>query len=60
LLVTLPGASAAAAAAAELRDAYGVGLTSIGDVEAGDGVVAVDDDGVERALDPTGWDHFRS
>ena len=60
LLVTLPGPSALAAAAAELRDAYGVGLTSIGDVEAGDGVVAVGDDGVERPLDPTGWDHFRS
>jgi len=60
LLVTLPGLPTLEAAVAELRDAYGVGLTRIGDVEAGDGVVALGDDGVERALDPTGWDHFRS
>lgn len=60
LLVTLPGLPTLEAAVAELRDAYGVGLTRIGDVEAGDGVVALGDDGVERPLDPTGWDHFRS
>ena len=60
LLVTLPGAGAIESAAAELRATYGTALTAIGDVVMGTGVVAVGDDGVERPLEATGWDHFRS
>ncbi len=60
LLVALPGPESLEAAAVELRESYGTALTAIGELAEGDGVVAVGDDGIERPLDPTGWDHFRS
>ena len=60
LLVAMPGREALEAAAAELRGSYGTALTSIGEVVAGAGLVAIDADGRERPLEPTGWDAFRS
>jgi thiamine-monophosphate kinase len=59
LLATLPDPDAVEAAAAELKEAFGVPLTQIGVVVEGEGVVAVGDDGSEHPLEPTGWDHFR-
>jgi len=59
LLATLPDPDAVEAAAAELKEAFGVPLTEIGVVAEGDGAVAVGDDGSEHPLEPTGWDHFR-
>lgn len=59
LLATLPDPDAVEAAAAELKEAFGVPLTEIGVVVEGDGAVAVGDDGSEHPLEPTGWDHFR-
>lgn len=59
LLATLPDAEAVDAARAELRDAFGVPLTEIGRIVDGSGLAAIDHDGRERPLEPTGWDHFR-
>jgi thiamine-monophosphate kinase len=42
----------------ELREHYGVTLTSVGTIIEGSGLLAVDADGREAALEPTGWDHF--
>jgi thiamine-monophosphate kinase len=58
LLATLPSGGAVDAARAELRDAFGVSLTEIGAIIE-EGLVAVDEDGVERPLAAEGWDHFR-
>jgi len=57
LLATLPDGAAAATAREEIRDGFGVALTEIGVVTEG-GLIGVGDDGVERALEPRGWDHF--
>lgn len=57
LLATMP-ADGVEAARAELRDRFGVRLSEIGEVIDGSGVVAVDADGSEVALEPSGWDHF--
>jgi thiamine-monophosphate kinase len=59
LLVALPDEEAFASAANELRETYGTPLTAIGSTGPGEGVNAVDEDGVQRRLEPTGWDHFR-
>jgi thiamine-monophosphate kinase len=59
LLVMLPDVGSFEGARAELADAFGVALTGIGTVVVGEGVTAVGLDGVERPLDPAGWDHFR-
>ena len=40
-----------------LRDRFGVALTEIGET-TDDGIVIVDANGVERPLEPKGWDHF--
>jgi len=57
LLATLPSEAFEAAAAA-LHERLGVTLSGVGDIIEGTGVVAVDPDGGERPLEPTGWDHF--
>jgi len=57
LVATLPDADAFAAAAAELRDAFGVPLTGIGDIVE-EGLIAVDADGNGSVLGAEGWDHF--
>jgi thiamine-monophosphate kinase len=57
LLATLPSDAAAAEAAAELRELFGVPLTTIGTIVVS-GLVAIDADGRSRPLDRTGWDHF--
>jgi thiamine-monophosphate kinase len=60
LLVALPAEEAFTAAASELRETYGIPLTAIGSIGQGEGVSAAGQDGVERPLEVTGWDHFRS
>jgi thiamine-monophosphate kinase len=57
LLATLPAAHLEAAAA-ELREAFGIALTAFGEIDDGEGVRAVDPDGSIRPLPPSGWDHF--
>jgi thiamine-monophosphate kinase len=57
LLATLP-ADSATVLETELRETFGVSLTRIG-VIIDEGLLAVDDEGTERPLEPTGWDHFR-
>lgn len=59
LLAALPDPDAVDAAAAELKEAFGVPLSQIGIVVEGEGPVAVSSDGSEHPLEPTGWDHFR-
>jgi thiamine-monophosphate kinase len=56
LLATLDPANVDRARA-EL-DPFGVTLTVVGTIIEGTGVVAVDGGGVERPLEPKGWDHF--
>ena len=57
LLATMPSDAAAAEAAAELREVFGIPLTAIGEITA-DGLELVDADGAVRPLDRRGWDHF--
>ncbi len=57
LLATLPPKDLDGAAAA-ITERYGTGLTAIGEITDGTGVVAVEADGSERMLEPRGWDHF--
>jgi len=59
LLVALPG-EAFEPARALLAERFGTPLTDIGELRAGEGIVAIDPDGAERPLAPTGWDHFAS
>ena len=59
LLATLPDPDAVEAAAVELKEAFGVSLSEIGEVVQGHGALVVGDDGSEHPLQPTGWDHFR-
>lgn len=57
LLATLPP-GAVRPAAAKLAERFGTQLTDIGEIREGHGLMAVDSDGTERPLEPTGWDHF--
>jgi thiamine-monophosphate kinase len=57
LVATLPDDASAAAAAEEMREAFGVSLTTIGEI-VGQGRTAVAEDGSEGPLRATGWDHF--
>jgi thiamine-monophosphate kinase len=57
LLATLPSAEVVEGARAELREGFGVSLAEIG-VIIEDGLVAVDEGGVEGPLETDGWDHF--
>ena len=57
LLATLPSEEAVTGAASDLSSGFGVALTRIG-VMMDEGLVAVAGDGVERALEPAGWEHF--
>ncbi|MFL5798616.1 MAG: thiamine-phosphate kinase [Actinomycetota bacterium] len=57
LLATLPAERVAEAADA-LDERFGVRLTDIGEITAGPGLVAVDEHGAERPLEPRGWDHL--
>ena len=59
LLAALPDAEAVEAARAELKDSFGVQLTEIGVAVEGAGLIAIDAHGIERPLEPEGWDHFR-
>jgi thiamine-monophosphate kinase len=59
LLATLP-AAAIEGAAKRLRDGFGTALTEVGEIRDQAGLVAVEDDGTERTLEPRGWDHFAS
>ena len=48
LLATMPDAEAVEAARVELKEAFGVSLTEIGEHRRGSGLTAVDADGTER------------
>ena len=54
-----PDDAAVEAARSELKEAFGVPLTEIGRIVDGEGLTAIEADGTERPLEPTGWDHFR-
>ncbi len=41
-----------------LAERFGTTLTDIGELRAGEGLVAVRPDGSQHALAPVGWDHF--
>lgn len=58
LLATLPGDAAVEASRSELREAFGVPLTEIGRIVDGEGLTAIEADGTEHRLEPSGWDHF--
>jgi thiamine-monophosphate kinase len=58
LLAALPP-EAVEDARARLADRFGTPLAEIGEVVAGEGVVAVRPDGTTAPLEPGGWDHFR-
>jgi thiamine-monophosphate kinase len=57
LIAAMPTAAAAAEAAAELREVFGVPLTVIGAITAA-GLDAVDASGESHPLERRGWDHF--
>ena len=59
LLAALPDDAAVEAAQTELKESFGVPLTEIGRIVDGEGITAIHPDGVERSLEPVGWDHFR-
>jgi thiamine-monophosphate kinase len=46
------------AATDDLRDTFGTSLAPIGEIDSSEGVRIVGEDGVERPLAPSGWDHF--
>jgi thiamine-monophosphate kinase len=58
LLATMPSIDEARSAASALEESFGLPLTVIGTVIEGAGVRGVTADGIERSLDPSGWDHF--
>ena len=57
LIATMPSDAAASEAAAELREVFGVPLTTIGRITAS-GLESVDQTGASRPLERRGWDHF--
>ncbi|HET9672079.1 MAG TPA: thiamine-phosphate kinase [Actinomycetota bacterium] len=57
LLAALPDEGAVARARTRIREAFGVPLTDIG-VIIEEGLIAIDDRGDERPLEPRGWDHL--
>lgn len=57
LLATLPP-TAVRRTASKLAERFGTQLTDIGEIREGSGLIAVESDGVERPLEPRGWDHF--
>jgi thiamine-monophosphate kinase len=57
LLATLPP-TAVGNAASKLAERFGTQLTDVGEIREGRGLVAIESDGSERPLEPTGWDHF--
>jgi len=59
LLACMPDDAAVESATAALKEAFGVPLTQVGVVFEGEGLRAVDEDGLDRPLEPAGWDHFR-
>jgi thiamine-monophosphate kinase len=59
LLATLSDAKAVEVARIELKGSFGVALTEIGRIVERAGLTALQADGTERPLEPTGWDHFR-
>jgi thiamine-monophosphate kinase len=46
------------AARTQLREGFGVALSDVGEIVAGEGMIAVGPDGAETVLEPAGWDHF--
>jgi len=57
LLVTMP-ADGVEPARDELQAGFGVGLSELGEITEGTGLIGVDAEGREAVLEPAGWDHF--
>jgi thiamine-monophosphate kinase len=57
LLAALPP-HAVGPATSKIRERFGTPLTEVGEIRREEGLVAVLEDGSERPLEPTGWDHF--
>ena len=57
LLATMPP-TAVSGAASKLAERFGTQLTDVGEIREGRGLVAIESDGMERPLEPRGWDHF--
>ena len=57
LLAALP-ASAVEETARRLRERFGTPLADIGTFTPGKGLTTIDTNGLERPLEPQGWDHF--
>jgi thiamine-monophosphate kinase len=57
LLATLPP-EGVSDTAGRLAERFGTQLTDIGEIREGEGLVAIDEDGTERPMEPAGWDHF--
>ena len=57
LLAALP-AEGVAKARTVLLERFGTPLADVGEIREGSGLVAIDEDGAERPLEPRGWDHF--
>lgn len=57
LLATLPP-TAVRRVASKLAERFGTQLTDVGEIREARGLVAIEDDGTERPLEPRGWDHF--
>jgi thiamine-monophosphate kinase len=57
-LVATLAADDAGVARRELDEHFGVTLTAVGTIIEGESLAAVDADGREERLEPTGWDHF--
>jgi thiamine-monophosphate kinase len=57
LVATLPP-EAVNDAEASLAERFGTQLTEIGEIREGEGLIAIEEDGSERPMEPAGWDHF--
>jgi thiamine monophosphate kinase len=57
LVATMPDMVALSEARERMRGSLGTDLSEVGEIVAGDSIVVVED-GAERTLVQTGWDHF--
>jgi thiamine-monophosphate kinase len=60
LVATLPSEASVAAATDELHTTFGVALTRIGYIVAGEGVTVRGPDGMSTSMTEEGWDSFRA
>jgi thiamine-monophosphate kinase len=57
LLATMP-IEGVEVARGQLQGGFGVGLSDVGEITEGAGLVGVDAEGLETAFEAAGWDHF--